>query len=115
MLFKEPDFVAELIYKTTEEGGRQTPAFSGYRPQLKFPFSEMQTSGQQKFIEKEVVYPGETVKAEIAIISVEFFQHQLSEGMSFDFREGSRIIGTGRVIKVMNLLLIKPNNENKWE
>jgi translation elongation factor EF-Tu-like GTPase len=62
----------------------------------------MQTSGQQKFIDKKVVYPGETITAEIAIISVEFFKHQLSEGMSFEFREGSRIIGTGKILKVLN-------------
>jgi elongation factor Tu len=113
MFFKEPDFVAELIYRTTEEGGRQTPAFSGYRPQVKFPFSEMQTSGQQKFVDKEVVYPGDTVKAEIGIISLEFFQHQLSKGMSFEFREGSRVVGTGRIIKILNPQLVNPNHEAK--
>jgi translation elongation factor EF-Tu-like GTPase len=110
MFLKDPDFVAQLKYRTTEEGGRHTPAFSGYRPQVKFPFREMQTSGQQNFIDKEVVYPGETVIAEIAILSVEFFQHQLSEGLVFEFREGSRIIGTGRILKVLNpaLLNTKP-------
>jgi hypothetical protein len=115
MFFKEPDFLAKLNYRTTEEGGRQTPAFSGYRPQVKFPFSEMQTSGQQKFIDKDIVYPGETVNAEIGIISVEFFQHQLSEGMPFEFREGSRVIGTGRILKILNPQLINPNNEKQME
>lgn len=70
MIFKEPDFIAELKYKTTEDGGRKTPAFSGYRPQVKFPFSEMQTSGQQKFIDKKSVNPGDTVNAEVSILSI---------------------------------------------
>jgi translation elongation factor EF-Tu-like GTPase len=107
MHFKEPDFVAELRYKTAEQGGRQTPAHSGYRPQVKFPFTEMQTSGQQKFIGKEIVYPGETVKAEIRILSVEFFQHQLSEGMLFEFREGANVIGTGIILSILNPKLQK--------
>jgi translation elongation factor EF-Tu-like GTPase len=55
---RSPDFVATLIYRTTEEGGRRTPAKSGYRPQVKFDFVEMQTSGQQVFMDKEWVYPG---------------------------------------------------------
>lgn len=107
MLFKDPDFIAELIYKTTEEGGRQTPAHSGYRPQVKFAFSKVQTSGQQKFIDKDIVYPGDSVTAEIAILSVEFFQHQLSAGMTFEIREGSRVTGAGRILRILNPQLQK--------
>ena len=66
----EADFIATLTYLTTEQGGRQTPAFPGYRPQVKFDFSEMQTSGQQTFIDRKIVYPGDTVEAEIRKISV---------------------------------------------
>ena len=96
------DFIAILKYKKTEEGGRTTPAFSSYRSQIKFPFSEMQTSGQQTFLSNKVAYPGDEVEAEIAILSVEFFQNQLTEGMEFDFREGQRIIGTGKIKKIIN-------------
>ena len=48
---RTPDFIAILKYYTTEEGGRSNPARSGYRSQVKFEFEEMQTSGQQVFIE----------------------------------------------------------------
>ncbi|MGZ3944720.1 MAG: EF-Tu C-terminal domain-related protein [Mucilaginibacter sp.] len=99
---KKPDFIAELKYLTTDAGGRRTPVLSGYRPQVRFAFSEMQTSGQQKFLDKEVVYPGEIVNAEISILSPQFFEHMLYPGMSFEFREGSRIIGTGQIIKIIN-------------
>jgi Elongation factor Tu C-terminal domain len=104
---KNVDFVADLKYLTTEEGGRKTPAYSGYRPQVKFEFTEMQTSGQQKFLDRETVMPGENVKAAIKIISVEYFAHSLTEGMSFEFREGSRIIGNGIVISIINEQLKK--------
>lgn len=100
--FSKTDFIAQLKYKTTESGGRQTPAFSGYRPQVKFDFDEMQTSGQQTFIDKEIVLPGDTVKAKIKILSPDYFAGRLTEGMSFEFREGSRIIGTGEIKCIVN-------------
>lgn len=105
-MFKKPiDFIAELKYLTSEEGGRKTPASSGYRPQIKFPFSEMQTSGQQVFINKEEVYPGDSVKAQITIISDNYFAGKLYEGLNFEFLEGSRIIGTGVILEIINITL----------
>jgi len=101
-MIKAADFIAELTYRTTEEGGRRTPAFSGYRPHVKFAFSDMQTSGQQTFIDKNIVYPGETVIAEIAVITTQPFLKKLKIGLDFEFREASRIIGTGKILKVVN-------------
>ncbi len=101
MKFKS-DFIALLKYKKSEDGGRQNFALSGYRPTIKFPFSEMQTSGIQTFIDKEKVFPGETVKAEIKILSDEYFKHQLCENLEFEFREGPKIIGTGKIISILN-------------
>ncbi len=107
-MFKKPvDFIAQLTYLTTEAGGRKTPAFSGYRPQVKFSFSEMQTSGQQVFIDKQEVYPGDTVKAQITIISDTYFAGKLYEGLDFEFLEGSRIIGTGVILEIINTTLKK--------
>ena len=65
-----------MTYLTVEQGGRKTPAFSGYRPQVKIEFAEMQTSGQQTFIDRQIVYPGDTIDAEIKIISVDYFAGQ---------------------------------------
>ena len=101
------DFIAEIRFLTTEEGGRNVPARSGYRPQLKFDFTEMQTSGNQTFLDKDIVFPGETVTAEIKILSVEYFAKSLTENMKFDFREGSKIIGTGIIKKIINEKLRK--------
>lgn len=101
-IFNKVDFIAELQYLTTEQGGRKTPACSGYRPQTKFDFDAMQTSGQQTFIEREMVFPGETVNAEIKIIAVEHFAHKLKEGMTFQFLEGSTLVGTGKIKLIIN-------------
>lgn len=101
------DFIAELHYRTFEQGGRQTPAFSGYRPQIKFSFSEMQTSGQQKFIGIEEVAPGGIVKAEITLASPDFFLNALSIGLNFEFREGATIIGTGVILEILSKDLLE--------
>lgn len=113
--FKKVDFIAELQYLTTEQGGRKTPAKSGYRPQVKFDFNEMQTSGQQTFINKELVNPGENVKAKIKILSPNYFAHTLTEGMEFEFREGPTIIGTGKIEYIVNEKLEKPAGNNVYK
>lgn len=104
--YSNTDFIAKLQYRTTEEGGRSTPAFSKYRPQVKFDFEEMQTSGEQTFLNKEQVFPGESVTAKIRILGVELFKHRLEPEMNFEFREGSRIIGTGEILEILNAELI---------
>lgn len=100
--FNKTDFIAQLTYKSTENGGRTTPAHSGYRPTIKFPFDKMQTSGSQTFIDAEKAFPGETVYAKIRIIAFEYFAGRLAEGMCFDFREGDKIIGTGEIKRIVN-------------
>jgi len=101
---KTPDFLAELKYLS--EGGRKSYALSGYRPQLKFHFSELQTSGEQKFINKKKVYPGDNVIAELTLASPQFFYGMLKINMSFEFREGDTIIGTGEIVDIFNKLLL---------
>ncbi|WP_316838946.1 hypothetical protein [Pedobacter gandavensis] len=103
------DFIATLTYRTTEQGGRKIPAKSGYRPQVKFDFDEMQTSGQQTFIGRELVFPGETVDAEVRIIADDYFASKLIEGMEFEFREGATVIGTGKIKTIVNDKLKKIN------
>ncbi len=62
----------------------------------------MQTSGQQTFIDKEAVFPGDTVDAKIKILSPDYFAGCLTEGMVFEFREGEIIIGTGEIKYIVN-------------
>ncbi|WP_333627536.1 hypothetical protein [Sphingobacterium siyangense] len=101
------DFIAILTYKTTEQGGRKTVAKTGYRPQIKFDFDEMHASGQQMFIDRSLVFPGDTVEAAIKISSVDYFSNQLMEKMKFEFREGTTVIGTGIIKHVINNRLRK--------
>ncbi len=101
------DFIAELLFKTTEVGGRKTPAQSGYRPHIKFDFDEMLTSGRQIYINQKIVFPGDTVSAEITILATEHFANKLEVGMPFTFYEGAKVIGTGTILDITNLKLLK--------
>jgi len=98
----QPDFIAELQYRKTEEGGRKTRASSGYRPAVKFDFARMQTSGEQIFIDKESVSPRETVLAELTLLVPSLYPNCLSVGMHFQFREGDHVIGTGEIKQILN-------------
>lgn len=99
---KDFDFIALLKYKTFDEGGRSTPAKLGYRPELSFDFEKATTSGRQNFIDTEWVCPGDTVEAEISMLSSQFYERKLYEGLEFKFCEGRKIIGAGTILKIVN-------------
>lgn len=109
------DFIAELEFLTSEEGGRMTPAHSNYRPHIEFDgYPEYLTSGNQTYIGKDFVEPGEKIKAEIAILGVDYFYRCLYEQMKFRFCEGKRTIGFGSIIKIVNSdLKLDPNIDPK--
>jgi len=100
---KQTDFIAELEFLTTEQGGRNNPAHSGYRPHIEFDnYPDYLTSGQQTYIGQKTVELGTKVKAEIAIIGTEYFSKRLYKNMEFKFCEGSRTIGFGKIIEIIN-------------
>ena len=96
------DFKAKIFYLLTKDGGRRTPAFSGYRPHVKFEGHEYLTSGHQTFLDKEEVFPGEHIMVDIAILSPDFFAGKLHEGMKFEIGEGARVVGRGEILEIYN-------------
>ncbi|RYF83237.1 MAG: hypothetical protein EON98_10520 [Chitinophagaceae bacterium] len=98
----EPDFVARVAYLTTAQGGRKGYAASGYRPHIKFDGRKELTSGEQLFIDKDKVFPGETVTAEIRIISKEIFKNYLYVGQRFEVAEAAHLVGHGEILEVIN-------------
>jgi translation elongation factor EF-Tu-like GTPase len=103
----EPDLIARVTYLTKEQGGRSTYTASGYRPHIKFEGKEYFASGEQHFINPEMVFPGETAIAEIRIASKEAFTNYLFVGQKFEFSEGSRLIGKGEILEVVNKHLLR--------
>ena len=100
---RKPDFKAKLVYRTTEEGGRKGFANSGYRPHVEFDnIPNFLSSGQQIFLDKEIVFPGETVTAEITLASYFGYIRNLNVNDTFKFCEGARIIGKGKITEIIN-------------
>jgi len=90
-------FTALLTFVSSEKGGLSTPASSGYRPFIKFPFTKNLVTGIQKFTGTDLVFPGDTVSVEITLTDVSGFAGKLYEGLDFEFFEADRLIGYGVV------------------
>ncbi len=95
---------AEVRYLTTEEGGRRTGVFSGYRGQ--FYYGGNDYDGFQYFPDKaddEMVKLGMTVRAVVVFSQQrwdEVHSRHIAVGMPFEIREGDTTVGRGRVTKV---------------
>lgn len=102
-----PDFIAEVTYLTTEEGGRSHFAANGYRPHFQIKDKKEMTSAEQLFIGKDKVAPGETVNTEIRILRHETFEGLLDKGTGFQLGEGPKIVANGIILEVLNKRLQK--------
>jgi translation elongation factor EF-Tu-like GTPase len=103
----EGDFVAKLVYMTTAQGGRRRAARSGYHPQVKFAFSDNQTSTCQFFHDREWVNPGDTVVADMQMVGRDYFAGTLEVGMRFEVREGGRVTAHGEILEIRNKSLVR--------
>ena len=83
----------------TEEGGRQTAITSGYRPA--FYLGESQTDGVIEVLGRAQQAPGETLSVRIKFLHPENFGLALAIGAEFEAREGSKIIGRGKVTELL--------------
>ncbi len=89
-------FKAEVYALKKEEGGRHTPFFSGYRPQ--FYFSTTDVTGSVILAKGvEMVMPGDNTSIEIQLIT----EVAMEKGQRFAIREGSRTVGAGSVIEII--------------
>ena len=86
---RPPDVEAEISFIPTEQGGRKTPVYSGYRPQ--FHFGEEVWDAEHEYPGVERVLPGETVKVLLRFARPEAHLHQVHEGMEFLIQEGARV------------------------
>jgi elongation factor Tu len=89
------EFEGEVYVLTKEEGGRHTPFFSGYKPQLYFRTTDV--TGEITLPEgTEMVMPGDTVNLKIKLIT----PIALEEKQRFAIREGGKTVGAGVVTKI---------------
>jgi translation elongation factor EF-Tu-like GTPase len=103
------DIEAEITFLTTEEGGRQGVAFSGYRAQ--FYYDGHDWDAMQNYIDVDEVYPGQTVKARLCFVSPQCHVEKLYVGKKFLIREGQRVVASGTVTKILDL----EKSAKEWE
>jgi elongation factor Tu len=90
------NFQGQVYILAKEEGGRHTPFFSGYRPQLYFRTTDV--TGSIKLSEGvEMVMPGDNVLLNVELIT----PIAMEEGLRFAIREGGKTVGAGVVTKVV--------------
>jgi elongation factor Tu len=101
---RQPDIEAEVSFLASAEGGRSTPAFSGYRPNhLVLP--EYLTSGQHEYKDKDRVLPGESAVTDIWFLTPDQYPRSMQVGTVIRVQEGSRLVGHARVLKIYNKVL----------
>ena len=95
------DIEAEIRFLRTDEGGRQGPARTGYRPQ--FYYDGHDWDAVHEYPDREWVYPGDTVTAYMTFLSPDCHVGRIQPGTSFQIREGTKVVAEGRVTRVLEL------------
>lgn len=77
---------------------------SGYRPQHLL-HENYQSTGFHTYSEREFVEPGETAHVQVRLITPEVYPCCIWEGRVLSIFEGSRLVGTLRIERIMNEIL----------
>jgi elongation factor Tu len=90
-------FEANVYVLKTQEGGRHTPFHNNYKPQ--FFFRTTDVTGEIRLPDGiEMVMPGDNLAITVNLLS----KIAMNEGLQFAIREGSRTVGAGQVIKILD-------------
>ena len=96
-------FEANVYVLTSEEGGRKTPFFPGYKPQFYFRttdvtggITELRASDGNK---AEMCMPGDNVKVTVELLPE--MPVAMDPNLRFAIREGGRTVGSGVVTKIL--------------
>ena len=90
------EFEGEVYVLSKEEGGRHTPFFSGYKPQLYIRTSDI-TAEVNLPEGTEMIMPGDTANLKCKLI----VPVALEEKGKFAIREGGKTVGAGVVTKII--------------
>lgn len=103
-------FRAVVTFLSAAQGGRSNPPASGYRPPVWF--HQIDASGEPvmwDFVfdfpssgEEEPVPFGEQVPTVMKAVSATNDDVDVSDGATFEVREGARVVGRGRVEEILS-------------
>ncbi len=96
-----PDIEAEIYFLTPEEGGRTTPFFSGYRPQI--CYDGFYSDARQDYEGSDEVLPGQKVKTFLTFSRPDYQLGKIHAGKEFLVYEGPKLLGRGKVTMILNL------------
>lgn len=83
------------------ENPKENGVRTGYAPHHRFATADYLVSGVHTYPDAELHYPGETLKVRIRFPSWEYFRGGVSVGDSFEILELDRLVGYGRVDKIL--------------
>jgi elongation factor Tu len=87
---------AQVYVLTKEEGGRHTPFFNGYKPQIYVRTTDV--TGTIELPEGvEMVMPGDNIAMKIKLI----YPVALEKGLRFAIREGGKTVGSGTFSRII--------------
>jgi elongation factor Tu len=90
------EFKAEVLLLKKEEGGRHTPIFSGYRPQVFIRTTDV--TGDMTLPEgTEMVMPGDNTVVTVKLIK----PVAMEAGQRFAIREGGLTVGAGAITEII--------------
>jgi translation elongation factor EF-Tu-like GTPase len=95
------DIEAEIIFVLPEHGGRKNPVMSGLRPQ--FYYDGRDWDGVMHFDTEEHILKGIPINMYFAFISPQYHLGKLFPGKEFQLRDGVKVIGNGRVLRLIDL------------
>ena len=90
------EFEAEVYVLKKEEGGRHTPFFNGYKPQLYLRTTDV-TGEVTLAAGVEMVMPGDTVNVKVKLLAPVALEAQ----QRFAIREGGKTVGAGVISKII--------------
>jgi elongation factor Tu len=88
-------FTGQLLVLDKADGGRHTPFFDGYRPQLYVRTADV--TGTMRLRDVEMVLPGDHVEVEVELAHALALEPRLR----FTVREGGRTVGAGTIERVL--------------
>ena len=86
--------IATIYFLRTDEGGRSTPTFSGYRGQFHYNNHDWDAA---YWFASDPVYPGEEIEAMITLLSPDLHRRRLHVGMPFEIREGRDVVARATI------------------
>lgn len=96
-----PHFTAIITFLPEEESSQTTPISSGFRCDIKFPFDLEVYTAVLNFINSELIFPGDTATADVAVLKIDHITGKIFDGLDFELYTSQQHIGHGVVTKLI--------------